>query len=176
MRILLVWFFVLCAALIRAQPVPCDTTANCCADRCGAAVICLCDCLFESGQYLRNAEQYAEAVKRFEAVARLCPERNARAVIDTIYREHRIWVYQNGKFAVATPLGEPITPFQFSNPEPFRKGVAIFSENDKCFFVDKDGKVLTPLPGYDGIIPAEGGLYYLKKSGKYGSIATARCL
>ncbi|MBC7775816.1 MAG: hypothetical protein H7246_10320, partial [Phycisphaerae bacterium] len=171
MRYLLFLSFLLLTTRGLTQSLPCDTTANCCALHCGADEKCLCNCLFNSGQALRQLEQYSEAMKRFEAVAQLCPERNARGIIDSIYRDYRIWLYQGGKYAIATPLGEPITPFQFSNPEPFKKGVAIYSENDKYFFVDKDGGILNPLPGYEGIIQAEGGLFYLKK-GSQSSFTT----
>jgi|GEM_PF-1764887 len=148
-----------------AVPVLCDpAVANCCSNRCSDDETCLCECYLATGQALREQERYADAVKYLQVAARICPEQGAQALIDSIYQEQRIWVYQDGKFAIATPLGEMKTPFMFPNsPEPFKKGVAVFSdENGKYFFTDKDGNILTPKPGLDGIIPTEGGLYLLK--------------
>lgn len=140
---------------------------SCCSKRCGEQEVCLCECYLATGQALREQERYADAVKYLQVAARICPEQGAQALIDSIYQEQRIWVYQDGKFAIATPLGDMKTPFMFPNsPEPFKKGVAVFSdENGKYFFTDKDGNILTPKPGLDGIIPAEGVLYLLKRGG-----------
>ena len=148
-----------------------DLLQNYCSQRCGTNETCLCQCFFKRGQALRQAEQYSEAIKQFRVSALLCDNRQAQAIIDSIlYHEQREWKYEggaNGKFAIANGRGELVekrqggNPFRFSNPEPFRKGVAIFLKNDKHYFVDKDGNVLTPFPGYNAIIPTEGNLYYL---------------
>lgn len=134
------FFLLLLATPGGSQTALCDTTANCCALRCGASEPCLCDCLFASGQALRQSEQYSEAVKRFEAVARLCPERNARAVIDTIYREHRIWVYQDGKFAIATPLGSRSRLSSFPIPDRSGKGWRFILKMTSIFLWTRKGR------------------------------------
>ncbi|NUN99992.1 MAG: WG repeat-containing protein [Saprospiraceae bacterium] len=135
--------------------------------------------MFASGEYLRSQGQYRDAVARFEAAVQHCKKKEsnkALAIIDTLVRDHRIWLQQNGKYAIATVRGEPITPYQFSKPEPFRNGVAIYSgyigepKVEKYFLVDKTGKTLTPA-GYDAIIPVEGGGYYLKNSDLHSFIA-----
>jgi len=129
----------------------------------------LCECYLATGKVLRQQERFADAVKFLQVAARLCPEEGAQAQIDSIYQEQRIWVYQNGKFAIATPLGEMVTPFIFSNnPDPFHNGIAIFSEGDKYFFVDKNGNELTSLPGYNGIFKAMGNIYCLVGDGHIG--------
>lgn len=149
-------------------PCPPDVP-NCCSVKCGDNETCLCECFLVTGKAMRQQERFADAVKFLQVAARLCPEEGAQAQIDSIYQEQRIWVYQNGKFAIATPLGEMVTPFVFSNsPEPFHKGIAIFSEGDKYFFVDKNGNVLTSLPGYNGIIKAIDNIYCLIGDGYIG--------
>ncbi len=135
-----------------------------CYTRCGDDTPCLCNCIYEQGQQLRADGKYAEAVKNFQAVQSLCPDKGAQAIIDSIYQTYRIWVYKDGAFAVATPLGEPLSAFEYYNPQPFNKyGIAICENNNgRYFFVDAHGKQLNELPGYEGIILAEGGLYIIK--------------
>jgi len=146
---------------------PCLPEAeDCCSEYCfsqttpEALESCLCDCLLEQALTLREAEQYDPAIAKLRAVAALCPEREAEAIIDSIYQAHRIWVYQSGKSAVATPLGKVLSPFQFDDPQPFTQGMAIAEVNEKLFFIGKEGELLTPRPGYEAIIPAAGNLYY----------------
>ncbi len=78
-------------------------------------------------------------------------------------------MYKDGAFAVATPLGEPLSAFEYYNPQPFNEyGIAICENNNgKSFFVDTRGKQLNELPGYEGIILAEGGLYIIKEEYDY---------
>ncbi|MCB0576464.1 MAG: WG repeat-containing protein, partial [Saprospiraceae bacterium] len=136
---------------------------------CGDDKVCLCDSLYVHAQQLRTVEQYADAVTYFRAVEALCPEKDAGTMIDSIYLTHRIWVYRDGAFAVATPLGQPLSAFEYYNPQPFRHGIAVCENyNGKYFFVDVNGKRLNDLPGYEGIIPADGNLYLIKKGkGEY---------
>ena len=126
---------------------------------------------------MRAQEDYPNAIRYLKAAVWLCPGRNTQAVIDSItYFEHRIWVKGEGagdKFAIANTLGELVekdksyNPYRFSNPQQFRNGIAIYSENNKYFFVDKNGEVLTPKPGYDGIIATEDDFYYLIRRDKH---------
>lgn len=159
-----------------AQP-PCNSE-DCCIDGCGDDFNCICECVFAKGKQLLAQDSLTDAVKRFQYLMQACPERKDSALVlfNFVLENHRIWVYEggtNGKFAIANPLGELIegdnkgNPYRFTNPEPFRKGVAIFSEGNKYFLVNKEGQVLKSpyVPAYDGIIPTEGGLYYLIKEG-----------
>ena len=170
-------------SIANGQVPPCDLSIDCCEKRCGDKPQCRCECLFATGQALRAQEDYPNAIKYLKAAIPGLG-RNVQAVIDSIiYLEHRIWVKEDGpgdKFAIANTLGElvekdrPYNPYRFTNPQSFSKGVAIFSENEKYFFVDKDGLVLTPIPGYEAVIQVEGGFYYLveKNTFNYCSLTT----
>lgn len=135
---------------------------NACYDKCknqSNYEACLCDCLFEEANDLRNQQQFDQAIDHLKAVDALCPDRNAQAVIDSIYQTHRIWLYKDGAFAVGTPLGEPITDYKYHNPEPFKYGYAIYQNSiGRYFIVDVYGKEISQAEGYDGIIKADGGL------------------
>ena len=146
-----------------------------CYTQCGDNMTCLCDCLYRQAQSQRAAESYAEAVKTYRAVDALCPDKGAAAAIDSIYQTHRIWVYQNGAFAVATPLGEPLSAFEYYNPQPFKNGIGVCEDNNgRYFFVDVNGKHLNELPGHEWILPAEGGLFVVKKADRNYSVVSSK--
>lgn len=135
-----------------------------CSEACGDDNVCLCACFYEKAQNFRQSEKMDSAVyylKALKSLEDVCTQYNAQEIINNIYQEHRIWMFRNGAYAIATPLGIPLTRFIYNDVQPFRKGVAIFQEGGKYFFINKEGKVLTPYPGYDGIAPAEGNMYYL---------------
>lgn len=152
-----------------------NTPNDPCSGRCKGRKKCLCECAFEEGRRLRREENYPEAIKQLQVAARWCKKKDVRAVIDTIRRkEQRMWVEQGGRYAIANGYGELIspdsssTPFRFMDPQPFRNGIAIVAEDTVLLFVNKNGKTIDPRTNYTGIIPAEGGLYYLRKrSGRY---------
>jgi len=173
----LLFLFLICPLLSAAQE-PCETAQDCCSIQCGEALACICNCLFDLGERLMLQENYAEAHQYLRAGQRMkmasgvCAEINFQQLMDSILSVYRIWRKEPGpgsKFAIANMRGElierdqPYNPYRFSNPQPFRKGVAIYSENERYYFVTKNGQVLTGNGGYDGIIRMEEGAYYLIK-------------
>ena len=161
-------FLIAIASWLAGQPSP---NAPTCHTQCQTESLqyedCLCTCLLDQAQTLRQAEAYDEAVNKLRAVEALCPDKKATTIIDTILQTHRIWVFQNGKFAVATPLGKALSGYIYDKPKAFSQGQAIAELNGKFYFVDSNGKPLTPRPGYDGIIPLEGSFYYIIEKGDY---------
>lgn len=175
-------YILFCLALsvvnTKSAQSPCANSINCCSNQCDEDLSCICQCLFDMGKALRLNEDYTRAYDYFKAgqnvqlASGVCGNLNFQLLMDSIFDEYRIWIKEPGsgnKFAIANMRGKlvekekPYNPYRFSNPQPFKRGVAIYSENEKYFFVTIDGQVLTPKEGYDGIIQMEQGAFYLIK-------------
>jgi hypothetical protein len=155
--------------------VPSDSLSNNCNDLCGGDEKCLCECFWRAGQALRKVERFDEAVEHFKMIGRLCGNSLAQSIIDSIRRnEQRFWMYEggtDGKFAIVNGLGAFVgegqnnPTFSFSNPEPFEKGIAYFTESGQYFFVDKNAKIKPSAMVFDAIIPMEMPNWYMVKFG-----------
>lgn len=164
MKYLFVLGALLLSSLSVAQTAPCDTTANCCYERCGQNRTCYCDCLYRSALLLRDNGAYSEALRRLEAVNQLCPNIDTKSVVASIYDAHRIWdVREDDKMALISILGERLTKYEFIEQRPFSRGryLARHESGDYCI-VDKNGRISER---YNYIFPTNNGWFKVRKDG-----------
>lgn len=183
--ILLLTLMQLIAWQIHGQIEPCDRSANCCALRFPEPqqLDSLCLCFLATGQALRRAEDYADAIKYLKVVNLMCPDKKAQGIIDSIYNEHRIWIKEDGpgkRYAIANPLGQLVEqgqsydPYRFSNPQNFKKGVAVCENgNGRYLLVDKNGKILNNPSGSSYVISAKDNMWVtVDENGELGPYRT----